>query len=231
MDFKDDEASREKMEKPAPPEAKPAAPGTGEVLDSPPESPDGGAPPADHDQKKHDKGDHEETRSLKGKLKKKDHDIKNLRKEVEELKTELRDLKDKYLRAAAEMDNQRKRLEREKNDFYQFALAELLKELLAVLDNLDRALKSKDGRTDVQRLHEGIELIRKQFMDLLAKRGVTPLDADKKKFDPSVHQAVLTEESDAVTEPEVGEILQTGYRLNERLLRPALVKVVVPKKN
>lgn len=224
MDFENDDTSREKTEKPA-------APGTGEGLDAPPESPDGGAPPAEHDPKKHDKVDHEEARHWKGKLKKKDHEVKHLRKEVEELKTELRDLKDKYLRAAAEMDNQRKRLEREKNDFYQFALAELLKDLLSVLDNLDRALKNKDGQTDVQRLHEGIELIRKQFMDLLTKRGVTPLEAERTKFDPAVHQAVLTEESDAVTEPEVGEILQTGYRLNERLLRPALVKVIVPKKN
>lgn len=225
MDFKDDDTSRDKTEKPA-------AAGAGEEgLAATPENPDGGVPPAAHDPKKHDKADHEDARHLKGKLKKKDHEIKHLRKEIEDLNTELRDLKDKYLRAAAEMDNHRKRLEREKSDFYQFALAELLKELLAVLDNLDRALKSKDGQTDVQRLHEGIELIRKQFMDLLVKRGVTPLDAERTKFDPAVHQAVLTEESDAVTDPEVGEILQTGYRLNERLLRPALVKVLVPKKN
>jgi molecular chaperone GrpE len=234
MNFEDDNASSENKEKPdatAPADTPSASTRSGEGPEPAAESPEGGVRPAEKDHKKHEKGDHEDARALKGKLKKKEHEIKHLRKENDDLRKEFGELKDKYLRAAAERDNQRKRLEREKNDFYQFALTDLLKELLAVLDNFERALKSREDQTDGKSFHEGIELIRKQFFDLLLKRGVTPLDAPDKRFDPAVHQAVLTEESGAVDEPEVGEILQKGYRLNERLLRPAMVKVIVPKKN
>ncbi|MDP2916028.1 MAG: nucleotide exchange factor GrpE [Candidatus Aminicenantes bacterium] len=234
MDFEDKNdpsETKEKSDLPGSEETQEASTREGEGTDRTAESPEGGVRPADKDHKKHEKGDPEDARAMKGKLKKKEHEIKHLRKENDDLKNENSNLKDKYLRAAAEMDNQRKRLEREKNDFYQFALSDLLKELLAVLDNFERALKSQENQTDGKNFHEGIELIRKQLFDLLLKRGLTPLDAQNKKFDPAVHQAVLTEESDAVKEPEVGEILQKGYLLNERLLRPALVKVIVPKKN
>ena len=227
MDFEDKNDPSENEEKTdltEPAERPAASTGGGE-------SSEGNVRPAEKDHKKHEKGDHEDARALKGKLKKKDHEIKHLRKENDDFKNENISLKDKYLRAAAEMDNQRKRLEREKIDFFQFALSDLLKELLTVLDNFERALKNREDQTDGKSFHEGIELIRKQFFDLLLKRGLTLIDAQKKKFDPAVHQAVLTEESDTVEEPEVGEVLQKGYRLNERLLRPALVKVIVPKKN
>jgi molecular chaperone GrpE len=180
--------------------------------------------------KKHDKDDHEEVKSLKGKLKKKEHELKHQKKENEELKKELSELKDKYLRALAEMDNQRKRLDREKNDFYQFALGDILKDVLSVLDNFERALQSKD-QTDGQSYEEGIELIHKLLLDLIRKRGVTLVEAEGIKFDPTIHQAILTEESEEVKEPEIGEVLQKGYKINARLLRPALVKVIVPKKS
>jgi molecular chaperone GrpE len=180
--------------------------------------------------KKHDKDDHEEVKSLKGKLKKKEHELKHQKKENEELKKELSELKDKYLRALAEMDNQRKRLDREKNDFYQFALGDILKDVLSVLDNFERALQSKD-QTDGKSYEEGIELIHKLLLDLIRKRGVTLVEAEGIKFDPTIHQAILTEESEEVKEPEIGEVLQKGYKINARLLRPALVKVIVPKKS
>ncbi len=180
--------------------------------------------------KKHDKDDHEEVKSLKGKLKKKEHELKHQKKENEELKKELSELKDKYLRALAEMDNQRKRLEREKNDFYQFALGDILKDVLSVLDNFERALQSRD-QTDGKSFEEGVELIHKLLLDLIRKRGVTLVEAEGIKFDPAIHQAILTEESDEVKEPEIGEVLQKGYKINARLLRPALVKVIVPKKS
>jgi len=221
MDFKDD-ASDEHKDQPGPP------PDSGGGAETPAAA---AHPPDNKDEAKHEKGGHEEAQALKGKLKKKDHEVKHLRKVQDDLKKEVDELKDRYLRAAAEMDNQRKRLEREKNEYFQFALSDVLKELLPVLDNFERALKSPEDHADGKSFREGIELIRKQILDLLAKRGVTPLDALHKKFDPAVHQAVLSEESENVEEPEVGEILQTGYLLNERLLRPAMVKVVVPKKN
>jgi molecular chaperone GrpE len=156
------------------------------------ETPEAAEQPHEKDHKKHEKTETEEIPALKGKLKKKEHEIKHHKKEIGDLKTEIARLEDRYLRAAAEMDNQRKRLEREKNEFYQFALADLLKELLAVLDNFERALKSRD-QTDGKSFQEGVELIHKQIFDLLLKRGVTPLGGETKKFDPTVHQAVLTE--------------------------------------
>ncbi len=179
--------------------------------------------------KKHDKDDHEEAKFLKGKLKKKEHELKHQKKENEDLKKEISELKDKYLRGLAEMDNQRKRLEREKNDYYQYALGDILRDILAVLDNFERALQSRE-QTDGKSFEEGIELIHKLLLDLIRKRGVTLVEAEGTKFDPAIHQAILTEESDEVKEPEIGEVLQKGYKINARLLRPALVKVIVPKK-
>lgn len=181
-----------------------------------------------HDQ--HEKADHEDAKSLKGKLRKKEHEIKNHKAEIEELRKEKAEIKDKFLRALAEMDNQRKRLEREKSEFYQFALGDLLKEILMVLDNFERALKNRD-QTDDKSFQEGVELIYKQFQDMIRKQGLTPVGAEHQKFDPSAHHAVLTEESDQIDEPEIGEVFQKGYFLNDRLLRPALVKVMVPKKS
>ena len=178
----------------------------------------------------HEKADHEDAKSLKGKLRKKEHEIKSHKAEIEELRKEKAEIKDQFLRALAEMDNQRKRLEREKSEFYQFALGDLLKEMLLVLDNFERALKNR-AQMDDKSFQEGIELIHKQFQDMIRKQGLTAVGAEHQKFDPSAHHAVLTEESDQIDEPEIGEVLQKGYFLNGRLLRPALVKVMVPKKS
>lgn len=186
-----------------------------------PKKPEPKEPAKDH--KKVEKPEHDEAKSFKNRLKKRDAEIKNLKKENEVLL-------DKYMRAVAEMENLRKRLEREKQEFYQFALSEFLREILAVLDNFERALKNKD-QTDGKSFQEGIELIAKQFTDLIRKRGVEAIEAVQKKFDPNFHQAVLTEESDQVEEPLVGEELQKGYTLSGRLLRPSLVKVIIPKKD
>jgi len=164
--------------------------------------------------------DHDENHPLKAKLKRKDHEIKELKKEAHELK-------DKYLRFAAEMENLRKRLDREKTDFLQFAQADLLKELLGVQDNFERALKVLSGPENPAAA-EGIALIAKQLMELLRKRGVTEIEAEGKPFDPTVHSAVVSAESKDVKEPVIGEVFQKGFRLNGRLLRPALVKVLVP---
>ncbi len=186
-----------------------------------PKKPGAKEPGKDH--KKADKPEHDEVKSFKNKLKKRETEIKSLKKENEALL-------DKYIRAVAEMENLRKRLDREKQDYYQYALSEFLRDLLSVQDNFERAFKTKD-QTDGKSFQEGIELIYKQFADLIRKRGVEPIDAVQKKFDPNLHQAVLTEESDQVEEPVVGEELQKGYLLGERLLRPSLVKVIVPKKS
>ena len=164
----------------------------------------------------------EEEKGLKHKLKKKEAEIKTLKKDHDELK-------DKYLRKLAEMENLRKRFERERADYLQYALSEFLRETLVVLDNFERALKTSD-QADGKSFQEGVELIYRQYLDLIKKKGVRPIDLSDKKFDPAVQQAVLTEESDEVEEPEVAEVLQRGYWLQDRLLRPSMVKVLVPRK-
>lgn len=174
------------------------------------------------DQKKGKKEKQSQVNLLKNKLIKKEEEVKTL-------KMEIKNLKDSYFRQVAERENQRKRLEREKSEFYHYALADLFKEMLLILDNFERALSSEDECKD-KSLRNGIELIYKQYQDILKKRGVNLIEIKEKKFDPNYHQAFITEESDNVQKPEVKEVFQQGYTLHDRLLRPALVKVVVPKK-
>jgi molecular chaperone GrpE len=150
--------------------------------------------------------------------------------QIHALKQEAAGLKEQYVRKLAEMENYRKRLEREKTDYYQFALSEILLELLTVLDNFERAIASPEAEGDEKTLRNGIELISRQLWAAIQKRGVQPVEADGRGFDPAVHNAMLTEESDAVSEPQVGEVLQKGYLLGGRLLRPAMVKVLMPRK-
>lgn len=164
----------------------------------------------------------DKTITLRDRLKKRESEINLLKKENANLKEE-------RLRIIAEMENFRKRLEREKTEFYQYALSEFLKELFTVLDNFERALGSKDQGDD-KSFRDGIEMIYKQYLDLLMKQGVIPIEIEGKKFNPHLHQALITEESEDIEEPEVVEELQRGYTLHNRLLRPALVKVVIPKK-
>lgn len=178
--------------------------------------------PAEMKEKEH-KARQDTNKILKDKLNKRDSEIKLL-------KTENKKLKEEYLRKIAEMENLRKRVEREKGEFYQYALSELLKELFDILDNFERALETQN-KEKVKSFREGIEMIYKQYQDLLMKQGVKPIEIKEKKFDPHLHQAFITEESEDVEEPEVVEELQRGYTLHNRLLRPALVKVAVPKKS
>ena len=174
------------------------------------------------DKDKEQKEQQDKEKLMRKKLKKKESENKSLKKEVEELKTE-------YLRQLAEKENLRKRLEREKSEYYDYALSDFIKQLLEVLDNFERAIESED-EGDGKGFKEGVKMIYKQYRDLLIKQGVTPVEIEEKKFDPNLHQAFMTEESDDVKEPEVSEELQRGYKLHNRLLRPSLVKVIVPKK-
>lgn len=164
----------------------------------------------------------DQIKSLKNRLKKREAEIKHLKVKFEEMQEE-------FLRKAAEMENLRKRLEREKSDFLQYALSEHLKELLGVMDNFERALESKEQK-DGESLRQGVEMIYKQLYDLLLKQGVKRIEIKENRYDPHLHQAFLTEESDQVTELQVAEELQKGYTIHDRLLRPSLVKVYIPKK-
>ena len=144
--------------------------------------------------------------------------------DVEALKAERNSLQDRLLRTAAEFDNYRKRIDRERRDQSESAAASLLAEVLPVVDNLERALGAPSA-PEAAGLRAGVELILRQLIDLLRKRGVTPIEALGTDFDPRVHQAVSQESSDTHRDGEVMEEMQRGYMLGDRLLRPAMVKV------
>lgn len=142
----------------------------------------------------------------------------------ESLQAENRQLKDRVLRTLADFENFRKRTEREKADFFRYAMSGLLKDILPVLDNFDRALDHAEEGDD---FHKGVLLIYKQLYEVLEKSGLKPIDESNVAFDPNIHEAVVREEDPSLPSHTVAAILQKGYFLHDRLLRPALVKVAV----
>ena len=153
----------------------------------------------------------------------------NAETELEGLRAEKANYLDRLARLQAEFDNYRKRSSKEQQDFRDYALAEALKSLLPIMDSLDRALKTNAASVDDFR--SGIELIDKQFHDALARLGVEPVPAAGELFNPNLHQAVQMVETDEVEDHRVIDELQRGYRIKDRLLRPAMVRVASnPKK-
>jgi molecular chaperone GrpE len=134
------------------------------------------------------------------------------------------DYKDRWLRTTAEFDNYRKRIERERRDQADQTVVNLLAELLGVVDDFDRALTVDAGEGGAA-YRKGVELIHGKLHDLLRRLGVRPLDVLGADFDPNLHQAVIQEISPEHRDGEVIGELQRGYLLNDRLLRPAMVKV------
>lgn len=146
--------------------------------------------------------------------------------EFEALKQDRDNLYDRLLRKQAEFENYKKRIDREKSEFIQFASSELMRELLHTLDSFELALKNEASDPDTLR---GFELIYKQLHDTLARFGLKPIEAKGKKFDPNFHQAVSTQPTDEGEENTVMDEMRKGYTLNGRLLRPAMVSVSVKK--
>jgi molecular chaperone GrpE len=144
--------------------------------------------------------------------------------EVAGLRRERDEMYDRLLRKSAEFDNFRKRIEKERRELSEWAAAEVLSDVLNVLDDFDRAL-AVDAPAEAQGYRAGVELIHRQLGELLRKRGVTPLETLGSDFDPHLHQAVAYEESPGAREGEIIGELRKGYRLGDRLLRPALVRV------
>jgi len=147
--------------------------------------------------------------------------------ELDILRRERADAQDRLLRLQAEFDNYRKRVERERRELGEHFAAELLTDFLPVLDDVERALTAAQASAEpaLDSHRQGLELIQKQFLDLLKRRQVAPIHALGNDFDPNMHQAVGQELSDAHREGEVIEDLRRGYRVGERLLRPSMVKV------
>ena len=129
----------------------------------------------------------------------------------------------KYLRLMADFQNYKKRVEKEKKDLYSYANEKLVTELLAVLDNFERALAHEDSGDGFK---EGMEMIFKQLMDVLEKSGLAEIAALGEDFDPNFHNAVMTEETEEYESGKVSGVLQKGYTLNGKVISPSMVKVV-----
>ena len=143
---------------------------------------------------------------------------------IEALRIEKNALQDRLLRTAAEFDNYRKRIDRDRRDQADNAMADALEDLLPIMDNLELALSAPAG-DDASAYRKGVELIHRQMADLLKKRGVKAIEAVGTDFDPRFHQSVVHEVSAEHREGEVMQELRRGYMLGERLLRPSMVKV------
>lgn len=144
------------------------------------------------------------------------------RSEVEELKAERDQLLDRLARLQAEFDNARKRAEREQLEFRDYATGSVVEKFLPVIDNFGLALRSTGS---AHQLRSGVDLIVKQMEEILRQMQVTPVPAMGENFDPRVHEALGSEDRDDVPDQHIIEEVRRGYKLRERLLRPALVRV------
>ena len=152
--------------------------------------------------------------------------IGQLQAQIDALTAEKASLYDKLVRRQADLENYRKRVERERSELYQHGRDDVLLQFLPVVDNFERALSSLEtSEGDAEALRHGVELIHKQFTDALSKFGLETVEAVGQTFDPHVHEAVTTEATDKHKENTVIEEFQRGYRIGDRLLRPSKVKV------
>jgi molecular chaperone GrpE len=175
------------------------------------------------------------------KLIEKEEVLKNIEEELSETKKlvqEKDNLSKEYLkhleRLQADFENYKKRQEKKQKEFIEFANAELLNNLLSVVDNLERALDSIKNNKNAMAVKEGVDNTLKEFHNILNKEGVKPMQSIGHRFDPYKHEAVMKIETDKYPEDTVIEEFQKGYYIKSKLLRPAMVKVVVPsneKKN
>jgi len=150
--------------------------------------------------------------------------------EVERMAGQLVENRDKYVRLLADFDNYRRRAQKDRQDVIQYGHENLVKDLLSTVDNLDRAIEhaqQNDGG-DLASLLQGVELVQREFYGVLAQHEVFAIDAEGSQFDPSLHEAMAHVQDDSVPPNSVIEVLQTGYRLRDRLLRPARVVVAKP---
>ncbi|MGL4524870.1 MAG: nucleotide exchange factor GrpE [Spirochaetia bacterium] len=151
-----------------------------------------------------------------------------LREIISKIAAEKAELEDRYLRKHADFENYRKRMTKEKSESIQYANSDLMKDLLDVLDNLQRAQDASMAEgAHIDSVREGIDLIAQTLYAALSNRGLARMDALEKEFDPEHHQAIAQAEAD-VQMPTVIEVYQPGYLLFERVLRPAMVRVAMP---
>ena len=184
----------------------------------------------------------EMTKSEKNLLK--DGDISKKEKELKEtpapkkeesLEEKLKNIQEKLLRTMAEMENQRRRFEKEKIEAFEFGGFNLARESLSLLDNIDRAIisfksdeKLKNNK-DLDKIIDGIEVVKKDLVSIFKKNGIEPIDSINKKFDPNFHQAMFEVEDNTKETSIIVQEVQKGYMMKDRLLRPSLVGVTKKK--
>jgi len=147
--------------------------------------------------------------------------------ELEKLKADYDTLNNQYIRLAADFDNYRKRQAQERESLLKYGAENTMKKLLEVLDNFERGKKAVENIDDCQKVKESYELVCKQMYDTLQKLGLEFIETEGKEFDPNLHEAVMQTPSSDVPEHTIIAELQRGYKLEDRVLRPALVNVAV----
>lgn len=152
-------------------------------------------------------------------------DIQELRQQIEELESEVKELKEKNLRTYAELDNFKKRTIKEKEELIKYSNEELINNLLSVIDNLEMALHHTSEENTDSALHKGVELTMKEFLNILKKYGLESISAVGQPFDPLIHHAMTQVESEEAEENTVISEFRKGYTLNNRVLRASLVSV------
>jgi len=167
-----------------------------------------------------------EEKAEKQPKKKKEKGITFTREQVEQMELavkQLESVKDQYTRLGAEYDNYRKRTTKEKDNIYQDAKADTIKAFLAVYDNLERAAAAEGGEDSPHK--KGLEMIFAQFKDILAKQGVTEIEAKGQPFDPEKHNAVMHIDDENYGENEVAQVFQAGFAMGDKIIRHAIVQV------
>ena len=178
-----------------------------------------------------DKNSELKKEKLKNKIKsdKKDkikEELDKLNKENLELKNKCSTLEDKIIRISADNINYRKRKDDEVSKLLEYANYDIVKDLLPIIDNFERALtKNKSDNEEIQKYLNGFKIIEKNFKDIMIKYGLTIISESNVEFDPDIHNAVMVEEISDVYDNFVTEVMQNGYKLKERVIKPAMVKV------
>lgn len=149
-----------------------------------------------------------------------------LENEIEALKTEIEEQKDGWLRTRADFDNYKKRVQRDAARSYQDAMSSVLKIFLNAADDLERALKNKPGSNEVASWINGIELIHQKLINQMKNQGIERMDVQQgDEFDPNIHEAITQEDHPDFEEGQIIEVIQPGYRISDRIIRPAMVRV------
>ncbi len=156
-------------------------------------------------------------------------ELSRLQARVQELEEENSELKDQFLRKSADFENYRRRVLKEKEEMAAYSNQQLLLDIVPIIDDFERAIRSADESQDFDAFHNGVVLIEKQFTSMLERKwGLRRFDSEGETFDPQKHEAVASEDSSDIEEPVVVADYQKGYMLNDRVLRSAKVKVTMP---